>query len=77
MPEGILARWVETLAEFDIDIEIKHSPGRLHSNVDGVLRPCCKQYGAKPTKAKWFYELDRANELVCPLGVTLTATLSL
>jgi len=33
-PEGILARWVETLAEFDFVIE--HRPGRLHSNVDGV-----------------------------------------
>ena len=35
-PEGILARWVETLAEFDFEIE--HRPGRLHSNVDGVSR---------------------------------------
>ena len=33
-PEGILAKWVETLAEFDYEIE--HRPGRLHSNVDGV-----------------------------------------
>jgi len=33
-PEGILARWVETLAEFDFTIE--HRPGRLHSNVDGL-----------------------------------------
>jgi len=32
-PEGILARWRETLAEFDFVIE--HRPGRLHSNVDG------------------------------------------
>jgi len=40
-PEGILARWVETLAEFDFTIE--HRPGRLHSNVDGVSRPFCKQ----------------------------------
>ena len=29
-PEGILARWMETLAEFDFVIE--HRPGRLHSN---------------------------------------------
>ena len=33
-PEDILARWVETLAEFDTEIE--HRPCRLHSNVDGV-----------------------------------------
>ena len=35
-PEGILARRVETLAEFDFEIE--HRPARLHSNVDGVSR---------------------------------------
>jgi len=40
-PEGILARWVKTLAEFDFTIE--HRPGRLHSNVYGVYRPFCKQ----------------------------------
>ena len=33
-PEGILARWIETLAEFDYEIE--HQPGRLHCNADGV-----------------------------------------
>ena len=44
-PEGILARWVETLAEFDLEIE--HRPGCLHSNVDGVSRPFCKQCEAK------------------------------
>jgi len=31
-PEGILARWIETLAEFDFEIE--HRAGRLHSNAD-------------------------------------------
>ena len=66
-PEGILARWVETLAEFDIEIE--HRPGRLHSNVDGVSRQHCKQCGAKPSKTRWVDELERANELVGPLGV--------
>jgi len=65
-PEGILARWVETLAEFDLEIE--HRPGRLHSDVDGMSRQYCKQCGAKSTKTKWFDELDRANELVEPLG---------
>jgi len=64
-PEGILARWVETLA---FDLEIEHSPGRLHSNVDGISRQYCKQCGAQPTKTKWFDELDRANGVVEPLG---------
>ena len=66
-PEGILARWVETLAEFDF--VIKHRPGRLHSNVDGVSRPFCKQCLDKPTKVKWIDELERADELTEPLGV--------
>jgi len=66
-PEGILARWVETLAEFDFTIE--HRPGRLHSNVDGVSRPFCKQCLDKVTKVRWVAELDRADELTEPLGV--------
>jgi len=33
-PEGILARWLETLAEYDYVIE--HRPGCLHSNADAV-----------------------------------------
>ena len=37
--------------------------------MDDVSRPRCKQCGAKPTKTKWFYEFDRANELLDPLGV--------
>jgi len=40
-PEGILARWVETLAEFDT--EVVHRAGCLHSNVDGISRQFCKQ----------------------------------
>jgi len=48
IPEGILARWIETLAEFDIEIE--HRPGLAHSNVDGVSRPFCKQCEGKVSK---------------------------
>jgi len=58
---------VETLAEFDFVIE--HRPGHLHSNVDGVSRPFCKQCLDKPTKVKWIDELERADELTEPLGV--------
>jgi len=36
-PEGILARWIETLAEFDYTVV--HRPGRLHSNADGLSPP--------------------------------------
>jgi len=66
-PEGILARWVETLAEFDVEIE--HRPGRLHSNVDGVSRPFCKQCEGKEAKMRWVDELERADELAEPLGI--------
>ena len=48
-PEGILARWIETLAEFDYQIE--HRPGRLHCNADGVSRPICKQCWGKDRKS--------------------------
>jgi len=58
---------VESLAEFDFTIE--HRPGRLHSNVDGVSRPFCKQCLDQVTKVRWVDELDRADELTEPLGV--------
>ena len=57
--ESSLGRWVETLAEFDFEIE--HRPGRLHSNVDGVSRPFCKQCLDEVTKTRWVDELDRAD----------------
>ena len=60
-PEGILARWLETLAEYDYVIE--HRPGRLHSNVDGVSRPFCKQCMDKVANIPWVDELQRADEL--------------
>jgi len=40
-PEGILARWIETLSEFQYSIV--HRPGRLHCNADGLSRPICEQ----------------------------------
>ena len=66
-PEGILARWIETLAEFDYTIE--HRPGRLHCNADGVSRSVCKQCWGRVAKVPWVDELERADELVEPLGI--------
>jgi len=37
----MLARWLETLAEYDYDIERR--PGRMHSNADALSRQTCKQ----------------------------------
>jgi len=67
-PEGILARWIETLSEFEY--EIQHRPGRLHCNADGVSRPICKQCWGKTTRIPWVDQpLQRADELTEPLSV--------
>ena len=42
-PEGQIARWIETLASYDMKVE--HRPGRLHQNADGVSRIPCTQCG--------------------------------
>ena len=66
-PEGILARWLETLSEFQITIE--HRPGRVHSNADGLSRQTCKQCWGKTSKPPWIDELARADECTGPLGL--------
>jgi len=67
-PEGILARWIETLSEFDYTIE--HRAGKLHCNADGVSRPICKQCWGRQTKVPWIDQpLDRADELTEPFVV--------
>jgi len=67
--EGILARWIETLAEFDYTVE--HRPGRLHSNADGLSRPFCKQCYDRPNHIPWVDELERADAAVGPWSVHL------
>ncbi|KFD48296.1 hypothetical protein M513_10788 [Trichuris suis] len=42
-PEGQVARWLERLAEFDM--EVTHRPGRLHDNADALSRQACNQCG--------------------------------
>jgi len=68
-PEGILARWIKTLAEFDYTVE--HRPGRLHSNADGLSRPFCKQCYDRPTHIPWVDEMERADAAVGPWSVHL------
>ena len=68
-PEGILARWLETLAEYSYVLE--HRPGRLHSNADGVSLPFCKQCWDRPAKEPWIDEFHRADELTEPLSMHL------
>ncbi|KRZ03458.1 Transposon Ty3-G Gag-Pol polyprotein [Trichinella pseudospiralis] len=47
-PEGQVARWLESLAE--LDFEVEHRPGRLHGNADALSRTSCAQCG-KPMKS--------------------------
>ena len=42
-PEGQVARWLEILAEFDMDIQ--HRSGAKHGNADGLSRRPCSQCG--------------------------------
>ena len=42
-PEGQLARWLEVLSEFNM--EIVHMPGYKHSNADALSRLPCRQCG--------------------------------
>jgi len=76
-PEGILVRWLETMQEFDLQIE--HRPGRQHSNVDGMSRPFCKHCWGKTVKTHLVDEsveegdeLHRADELSELLGTHIT-----
>jgi len=64
-PKGVLARWIETLAEFDFEIE--HRAGRLHSNADAISRQNCKQCWGKVASDNWIDECERADQLVEPL----------
>lgn len=38
-PEGQLARWMETLQDYDF--QVQHRPGRLHANADALSRRPC------------------------------------
>ena len=40
-PEGQIARWLETLASYQFEIE--HRPGRLHGNADALSRRPCAE----------------------------------
>ena len=42
-PEGQLARWLEVISSYDI--EIVHRAGRIHANADALSRRPCRQCG--------------------------------
>ena len=45
-PEGQVACWLESLAEFNM--EIIHRPGKVHTNADALSRGTCQQCGFTP-----------------------------
>ena len=45
-PEGQVARWLESLAEFNM--EIIPRPGKVHTNADALSRGTCQQCGFTP-----------------------------
>jgi len=68
-PEGILARWIETLAEFDYTVEYRL--GQLSSNADGLSRPLCKQCYDRPSDIPGVDEMEGADAAVNPWSVHL------
>lgn len=42
-PEGQLARWIEVISTYNMEIE--HRAGKLHGNADGLSRVPCGQCG--------------------------------
>ena len=48
-PEGQLARWIEVLSTYDM--EIQHRPGAQHKNADALSRHSCGQCRGKEMKA--------------------------
>ena len=45
-PEGQVARWLETLSEYDF--EVLHRPGKKHTNADSLSRMPCSQCRLPP-----------------------------
>ena len=69
-PEGQVARWMEELAAYNLEIE--HRPGRRHGNADGLSRQECKQCGRRGD------HLPEVEDKVCMVLVSaLNDTMSL
>ena len=59
-PQGILARWLETLSNYSFTVE--HRPGRLHQNADGLSR--------LPIPEDTMSETNAANQIVTVKQIT-------
>ena len=62
-PEGQVARWIETLQQYDFDIE--HRPGVSHGNADSLSRRPCLQDSCKHCE-----RLDTHETVALPVKVT-------
>ena len=58
-PEGQLARWLEVISEYDI--EIVHRAGRSHANADALSRKPCRQCGKADTEEWSGQDLEKLN----------------
>uniref|UniRef100_A0A5S6QWK9 RNA-directed DNA polymerase n=1 Tax=Trichuris muris TaxID=70415 RepID=A0A5S6QWK9_TRIMR len=65
-PEGQVARWMERLAEFNM--EIKHRPGKKHSNADAMSRRPCRQCANGPEHIS---QLNQGDDMVAAIVMNL------
>ena len=56
-PEGQVARWIELLGNYHLDIE--HRPGRYHGNADGLSRRPCEEEECKQCDKMKMYDADK------------------
>ena len=59
-PEGQTARWLETLASFNF--EIQHRPGKRHTNADALSRIQVRKEKAKQSVKATFARIDEELE---------------
>ena len=71
MPEGILARWLSNLTQYDM--EIVHRPGRKHGNADGLSRkrsrPCPRSDCGVCSQLREMRELKSHKKYQCRLSI--------
>ena len=61
-PEGQTARWLETLASFNF--EIQHRPGKRHTNADALSRIPVRKEKAKQSVKATFARIDEEPEII-------------
>ncbi len=61
-PEGQIARWLEVLSSYDMNIV--HRPGRMHQNADGLSRVRCEQCGLDNSETVVFTNSGEATAFV-------------